>query len=43
MFDHLAPLRPSELPPAERSAVVAALLAAGLRPAALPPPASDTN
>jgi hypothetical protein len=30
MADHLAPLHPSELTPAERAAAVAAFLAAGL-------------
>ncbi|HYH63967.1 MAG TPA: hypothetical protein VD866_04645 [Urbifossiella sp.] len=49
--DHLplvriAPLRPSELTPAERAAAVAALLAAGLirhlHPAAFPPPPGVT-
>ncbi|HYH67849.1 MAG TPA: hypothetical protein VD866_24340 [Urbifossiella sp.] len=47
MFDSLAPLRPSELTPAERAAAVAALLATGLlryvHPAAFPPPVGATN
>ena len=47
MTDHLAPLRPSELTPAERATAVAALLAAGLlrhlHPAAFLPPSNATN
>ncbi|MFO0798554.1 MAG: hypothetical protein U0804_13850 [Gemmataceae bacterium] len=47
MTDHLTPLHPSEMAPAERATTVAALLAAGLlrhlHPAALPPPAGTTN
>ncbi|HYH66172.1 MAG TPA: hypothetical protein VD866_15875 [Urbifossiella sp.] len=47
MTDHLAPLRPSEMTPAERAAAVAALLAAGLlrhlHPAAFLPPAGTRN
>jgi hypothetical protein len=45
--DHLAPLRPAEMTPAERAAAVAAVLAAGLlrhlHPAAFPPPDGATN
>ena len=45
--DHLRPLHPSEMTPAERAAAVAALLAAGLlrhlHPALFPSPTGTTN
>jgi len=47
MTDRIAPLHPSELTPAEQTAAVAAVLAAGLlrhlHPAAFPAPAGATN